>query len=641
MIGLRDATMLALTKLRTRKIRLTITIVVSGLLFSGLAAASFVAHGVINGINDFGKEGLGSRYIAGAYTQTNFGYHQDPETIDRAIAIHKDLVARKQAEAKRLGIPYEASAEPSPVNEYDGPNGKQRSLDITHPAGKQAALEYLDAHPLPGEDDVKKIAAPYQPKHFFNSRNLPLNLEGGQLKVLKDGQETFDNATMDFSHKGTDTLTQAWVSMSRGLLEPFILPGQNLDIGSDGSIPILAPHSAVEELLGLESLPASASASERLERTKEVRTKAPDIRFSVCYRNSTSANLVQQAIATQHDMERNKDNKDYQKPDLIYGLPTEPCGEVPIIRDVRSQQEKTLAAKQQEFNRIFGTPDPAQSVITFRVVGVMPDIDFGFGGGPAFGVGQIIRSLVASSLGGGWFTPIEAIEQDRLLNSLFSLSSLFGSIESQYVEFHTAAQAKAFIKKENCSVDFRKVGPGGDPAAYCAEQELGPFTLAPFGSNSLALEDARRGFGKIFGWAALGVSVIAGIIMMGTVGRMIADSRRETAVFRAIGAKRLDIAKIYVVYAICLSLLVALFALAVGMGLALYVDHRWSTEATLQALTAYNAQDLNKTFSLYAWHTPNMLIIVGLALASGLLSAVLPLLRNLRRNPIRDMRDET
>lgn len=466
------------------------------------------------------------------------------------------------------------------------------------------------------------------------------NLEGAQLKVLKDGEEQFENKQTDRPFRGIDSLTQSWVFMSSGLLESFVLPGQNLNVGSDGSIPILAPLSAVEELLGLQSLPASASAAERLERTKEVRARAPNIRFGVCYRNSTSASLLERAIATQQDIERNRNKKDYRQPDLVYGLPAEPCGEVPIVRDERSKAEKELAAKQQEFDRIFGTPDPEQRIITFRIVGVMPDIEFGLGG-PALSINEIIRSLVASSLGGGWFTPAEAAAKDPFLNTLFTAPSIFSGPESLYVEFDTATQAKAFIEKETCEPDIAEIGFDGNPVQYCIEHGMGPFDIMPFGSNSLALEDARKGFGKLFGWAALGVSIIAGIIMMGTVGRMIADSRRETAVFRAIGAKRLDIAEIYLVYAICLSLLVAIFALATGLTVALYADHHWSTEATIHALTAYNAHDLNKTFSLYGWHTSNVLAIVGLALVAGLLSAVFPLLRNLCRNPIQDMRDET
>src|SRR5688572_23254082 len=114
MIRLHDATMLALTKLRTRKVRLIVTVVVSGLLFSALAGASFVARGVMSGISGFGEEGLGDRYIVQAYPQINYGFSENPEVIARSVAIHKDTVARKKAEAKRLGITYDADNDLSP-----------------------------------------------------------------------------------------------------------------------------------------------------------------------------------------------------------------------------------------------------------------------------------------------------------------------------------------------------------------------------------------------------------------------------------------------------------------------------------------------------------------------------------------------
>lgn len=46
MIKLGDAFILALTKLRMRKVRTVITVIIASLLFSGLAFASFVAGGV-------------------------------------------------------------------------------------------------------------------------------------------------------------------------------------------------------------------------------------------------------------------------------------------------------------------------------------------------------------------------------------------------------------------------------------------------------------------------------------------------------------------------------------------------------------------------------------------------------------------
>lgn len=641
MIRLRDATMLALTKLRTRKVRLIVTIVVSGLLFSALAGASLVARGIMGGVSGFSKEGLGDRYIVQAYPQINYSFSENSEVIERALAIHKDTVARKKTEAKRLGIPYNADNDPAPQQEFDTPGGKKRFLNSEHPASKQAIQEYLVAHPQPDKQLFGKTAEPYKPIGLYSSKMLPYDQQGGQLQVLKDGKENY-NALGFFGEgqngppTGTDSFISSWSVMSSELLLPFILPGQNLATGPDGSIPIIVPRSAAEQLLGLKALPASAPAADRLERTKAIRTSASDIRFSVCQRNAASASLVQLAVSTKQEMDKNKDKKDYQKPELIYGLPTEACGSVPVTRDVRTKEAKTLAAKQLQFDQLFGAEPAAQSTLTFRIVGIVPDIEWG----GAFGVAEVIRSLVTSSLGSGWYSPYEQVGTNPLMGALFNRTSIFTN-ETFYAEFGSADQAREFIDKESCTPDYNKDGSQTDVVAQCQEKGQAPFTVVPYGSNSLALESAKRTFGKVFGIAALIVSGIACIIMMGTVGRMIADSRRETAVFRAIGAKKLDIAQIYTIYVICLSLLISVFALGVGLLLALLAHNRWSAEATIQAITAYNSQDLDKTFPLYAFYIPDILILIGLALAAGVLSAALPLFRNLRRNPIRDMRDDT
>ncbi len=229
-----------------------------------------------------------------------------------------------------------------------------------------------------------------------------------------------------------------------------------------------------------------------------------------------------------------------------------------------------------------------------------------------------------------------------LLTTLFATASTNPSSApaSYYAEFSTAQDAKRFIEKENCSIDYSKAEVAQNPVKFCVAQGT-PFSVAAYGSNSLALESASEKFAKYFKIGALAVSIIAAIIMMGTVGRMIADSRRETAVFRAIGAKKFDIAHIYFTYAILLSLMIAAFAILVGYLLASVANHRWSADITLQAINAFNVNDLNKTFTLYGFYGPDMLLLIGLTLVAGVVSAAIPLLRNLRRNPIRDMRDDT
>ena len=74
--------------------------------------------------------------------------------------------------------------------------------------------------------------------------------------------------------------------------------------------------------------------------------------------------------------------------------------------------------------------------------------------------------------------------------------------------------------------------------------------------------------GSVFTIVALVIAAIAALIMMGMIGRVIGDSRRETAVFRAIGAKRNDIRAIYSTYTFFLSLGIVVATLVIGTAVA-------------------------------------------------------------------------
>ncbi len=644
MITIRDTLTLSLTKLRTRKIRLIITVVVSGLLFTALIAGSLIFRGAFASIKSFGEEGLGKRFVVTGYdtSASSENLFAKPEILNRAREIQKDLIARKKAEAKKLNIEYSEQSEPPVINEYDTPNGKEQSVNGETSAGKQAIAEYLQKNPPRSSEDFKKLAEPYGAFATYSSRYAPYTREGS-MQVLKDGKESYDLANNNTKQqygppRGVDSFLGSWSLMSADLLQPFAIKGQSLKSGNDGSIPVIIPVSAAEELLNLKALPGTASSADKLARTKELRQKATDVRFNVCHRNAASSALISNAISTQQEIERNKKNKDYVKPDLIYGLPKEPCTAAPVIRDVRSADQKKRDAKQEQFDQMFGQQAPSQSAISFRIVGLTPDYEFQ----SAIGIGQIIGSTVGSSIGTGWFTPLEESVKNPIIASYFDTNNTIGSgqIPTQYAEFHTSAQAKKFIDEKSCQPNYMNPEVQKDPFKECREKEQ-LYSLNAFGSNSLALDAAKKQFSKFFTIAALVVAAIGSIIMMGTVGRMIADSRRETAVFRAIGAKRMDIAQIYILYTFIVSLLISGFAVLGGVIAALVAQDRYADGLTVQALVAYNAQDLSRTFSLFQLYVPDILLLVGLSLGVSLISISIPLLRNVRRNPIRDMRDDT
>ena len=74
--------------------------------------------------------------------------------------------------------------------------------------------------------------------------------------------------------------------------------------------------------------------------------------------------------------------------------------------------------------------------------------------------------------------------------------------------------------------------------------------------------------------------------------------------------------------------------------LGMYIQSRYGEIATVEAIVSFNAQDLDRKFSMVGVDVKEIGLLVVAIFSGGLLSALFPLLSNLRRNPIRDMRDE-
>ena len=211
-----------------------------------------------------------------------------------------------------------------------------------------------------------------------------------------------------------------------------------------------------------------------------------------------------------------------------------------------------------------------------------------------------------------------------------------GALPHFFFEYKSAEAAKKVIDGLHC---------GEEPELYegtvknCKKLKSG-FRLYTFGSRAVDLIAIKEVFNKVImiaGGIMAGISVI---IMMGTIGRVIGDGRRETAVFRAIGFKRLDIMAVYLNYGLILSLVVVGFAFLLSVIAAQIVNLKFASSLTAQAAWIYNLQDHSLKFDLVGLNWPVIGIIAGAIVLVGLISTLLPLIFNIRRNPIRDMREE-
>ena len=159
-------------------------------------------------------------------------------------------------------------------------------------------------------------------------------------------------------------------------------------------------------------------------------------------------------------------------------------------------------------------------------------------------------------------------------------------------------------------------------------------------SNSSALDDAQN---TISGWLVYliaAIAFLATIIMWFMISRVITDSRHETAVFRAIGFKRIDITFIYLLYVFMLTILIMMFALLFGVIGTLLVNAQFSTNLTVQAQYVFGDFWQNKQVNLAYFDYQKITLILMLILSISLISAIVPLYRNVRRNPIKDLKEE-
>ena len=635
MIRISDALVLAGTKLRTRKVRTIVSVTTASLLFGILAIAIIIVAGVIQSGRLYLNDGLSSRYLITFSNPASFGNDDTPEIRARALEIYNERIQSMKAEAKRLGIEFNVSSEEKVILKEQSYEYLNTTAPSVIQAQREASLSKSAA--ANSKEAALKHAQNYNPKSAYEPvvGVLP---ESGALFDMPGGKEDIEKTVNGLSSgqqpsysDSSPELTDGWSYLEPEITDAFLLDKQLLQTQKNSNdIPIIAPMSRVASALGLPKLRDDASSQEKLDRVTYMRQNAHKVTFSICYRNSVSQDRVMEAGRVRDEIKKNATNKDYQKPDLVYGLPkSDDCAASAVQSDNRSKIVKDLAAKQDQFKEKFGeVVTPFQQRVSFRVVGLSPEMATNFST-----VGALASTVLGSSLYGNWVVPMDLYTAmpDNSMYAKFlpgrdSLTAPqmqvfgFGTV----IEFNNPNDMKRYYNEQNC----RDAQCGGAPF------------LMPFGSNSLLIDQVQDFSTKAMLIVGSIIGGIAALISMGIVGRVLADSRRETAVFRAIGASRNDIRIVYSIYTCIYSLIIAAIALALGLVGAVILNNNYSQEATAQALTAMPLADQSLVFSFIGVWPEALLALVGLVIASGFVSMLLPLARNLARNPIKDMRDE-
>ena len=634
MLRILDASKLALTKLRTRRIRLAVTIIVAGLLFGVVVFGLTVLRASMTSIGRFSRDTMSTRYLL-AYSnhnkdQSELFYNTPQDAKDRILALHKQHIADKKAAAKALGVEYDEKSEEEPItkiNQDDSGSLNRNSWAV------KTFLKQHTAEKNPLKPERIDAAA----KRFGSSTAYRVQDVGGRdgsLDVMIGGREDFQRNKEAVPEQLNEFVSAAGYQeiLDESLLNYYFLPHRTH--AASNEIPVFISYNDAAVLLGKKPLPTTAQPQQHIERIRELRNEAGNITIQVCYRNNASSHLIQQALDQQRTAANKPKNEFDVKPSIEYALPAaDSCDGAIVKKDNRSASEKMADEKLQKFNQQFSTENitPQQAKLTYRVVGLLPDTAYG----------DDLKSKLAGALNANmpsrWIIPKQTFEAGAAKTYLPNIltterQELSGGLSDTTIyEFIDAEHARAFYHATMCNVQPKDKD-------LCVDG-VSNFTR-PFGSNSLVIEELQQQLTPILWYSLLGVIGVAAFILMLTISRTVADSRKESAIFRALGATRLDIAQIYVMYTLLLAGLIALFAIAAGLIGAGVIDVLYSAGFSTAARYIIMPRDLNTTFQLFTFDPLIIALAAVSIVAAALIGSILPLVRNTRRNPMKDMRDE-
>ncbi len=536
---LSDTLVLVKTKFRTRRVRLFFGIVILAVLFSAVIVSLVALANARGSLNQYVASGLNGRFLVNASnSKPNPLNGETPqELIDIAERLYREKLEKEEAVYKTFGLTYVENESDSPI---ETGKGKKR-VRVATEIGRKAVVEYMRRFQEYDDKDATELSDEFQPVNLFRvSSAYALN---GSLYGLVDGEDDLD-AIGSESPRTIDTYFNNFLITDDSLVESFSVNGATLN---EGEIPVMVTYRMAEELMGLDRL-ENASDREIYERHTYIREHVNSSSYGFCYRNTASqANILEAKSANENSYAKVK-----------YRMPSSNCGLASVETDGRNEEEKRNADLLKAIERELGDyVEPKQEMIVMRVVGVLPDPREISVESSMF---ELFKKLVSTGL------PVDVpyiprslleqnVEQEAFSNVIgYSEEHMYSllSEDSYVLEFSSSEDAQAFIREKNCE------------SAVCPKET--PFKLILYGNNSVLVDQAFAGFFSVAYWAALIVCIVGIVLLFNTVNRVISDSQREIAVYRAIGYSKRDIGKIYFLYSIVYVGLVYLPVVIIGLG---------------------------------------------------------------------------
>lgn len=654
MIRLSYALKLARTKLRSRRGMLIASTLLASLLFSLLITTIIVFTGAEKSANEFIKKAGNDRYLVLAspnipFEDVDFTNPPSLEDIREIKAFEIKYYQALRDKYESLGIEYDDSTEvssllPDATAPETLPEEQRVRLNWMSPVLDQMREDKFKSYAEDATNkvtDLKALGDSYGASGYYlagKQSGLP-QIPG--LRLIEDGKENFGVSDLKSGDSTTygyyiNAIHNSMYSFTdRELLGRYLLIKEEQDLEG---VPVIVSAQEAARLfgdqMGIGEEPQSAG--DKKTWLNEVQTKLNGHVYEVCYRNPPEQLLLEKIQRDYAEIKINEGVQDFQKPSLIYDYPTEACGDILVKQDVRTSLERQADVENQELQRMLGTyVAPAHRLVKFQIVGIKYAQSFT---DYSRSVDGYIKSLLVSqeSSSSSLDIPIQLyntlpeelkIDDIRKENNgrILRYAASDDDFTPRILEFSTVDDARRFLGQA-CATDEYN----------CAKK----FYASPYGSNYLILDEINKLFSRIAGIAFPVVFGLAAIIVWLTISRIMAENRRETAIYRAMGAKRHDVTIIYLVYVFIVALQIAIGSIVLGLTVAFVIDYFYGGVLTDTAGTVFGVIDGAPEFSLFSLESPLLIIVAVSIFVICIIASALPLSRNVRRSPISDMRDE-
>ena len=650
MIRPRYAIKLARTKLRSKRGILITSIIVASLLFAALIACIIVFTAAEKSANTFVQKAGNNKYLVQvrpSIPENILGYVRNFSLEDiRAIrAFDKEYYDNLRAKYKSVGVPYDSSIEvpifkPDPFAANSLPEEQRVILNQESPVASAWNDKQLNDYAKTAPNTIEKlkeVGASYSATGYYKQAITPFP-PVPQSRFIVDGKEDFSvdepkrNGFTSYDSLVQSVYNSSYQFQDNALLDRYLLTKDASELrGVPAIITAQEAASLFGKEVGIGEMPKNDA--DKKQWLKNIQQKLNGRTYQSCTRNSAEQAMLTKIQRDYVDIQSHKNDKDYKAPALQYQYPSSACGDIPVKQDTRTKEEKKIDMDAENVQKKLGTyVAPEHHVTTFQVVGFIfaqPFSQFNTS------VESYIRNLLSPQDQSMSATvPIQLYGQlpdnlkfdKRMSIPSYDESPYTNELATRIVEFPSISQARAFLSKEAC--------PGEE--TKCAKR----FYADPYGSNYLIIDEIGKLFQRVISIALPVLLGLALVIMWFTISRIMAENRKETAVYRAMGAKRSDITAIYGTYVLLIAVRVAALSLVMGIGIAYGIDQIYGTQLSAIALTSFGIISDDMRFSLFDLSSPQIWSIVGIIFIVSIIASLQPLIRNVMRSPMQDMREE-